>query len=416
MDLAQVVAPPYDVINPDDQRRYYEQDPRNVVRLIAGEVKATDQPGDNKYSRAAAFFDEWLRSGVLKREPSPSVYAYRQTFSVSGSAEVRSRTGLLCVVELEPLGSGVLGHERTHARPKADRLSLTQAVEANLSPVFALYEDPSGAVQRVMRRAAEGPPRFTITTDGGEEHTVWCVRGEEQFHALSSALRPSTLFIADGHHRYETALNFRNKQRLAHPQAPPDAAFNFVLMLLVASDDPGLVILPTHRLLRNLDGFDGRALIDRLRGRTTVRQMSDRASLLAAMEAQVAAHRIGVASAAGVWALDIPRAAQAASPVGELDVTALHREVLDRELGLHEGILDSEAHLSYSRNAGYVLDQVERGRAQAAFLLRAPGVTDVLAVARAGEVMPQKSTYFYPKPLSGVVFNPLSPAITIPAV
>ena len=410
------MAPPYDVITPDDQRRYYEQDPRNVVRLIAGEVKPSDKPGENKYSRAAAFFDEWLRSGVLKREPSPCVYAYRQTFAVPGSAEVRSRTGLLCVVELEPLGTGVLGHERTHARPKADRLSLTQAVEANLSPIFALYEDRSGAVQAIVRAATTGTPRFTITTDDSEEHAVWCLRGEAQFHALASALRQSTLFIADGHHRYETALNFRNKQRLAHPQAPPDAAFNFVLMLLVASDDPGLVILPTHRLLRDLDGFDGAVLVERFRGRATVRQMSGRTTLLEAMEAEVAAHRIGVASAAGLWALDIPRAAQAASPVGALDVTTLHREVLDRELGLHEGILDSELHLSYSRNAGYVLDQVERSQAQAAFLLRPPRVSDVLAVARAGEVMPQKSTYFYPKPLSGIVFNPLGPAIRIPAV
>ncbi len=387
-----------------------------MVRLIAGEVKTTDHPGDNKYTRAAGFFGEWVRSGVLKPEPRPCVYAYRQTFALPGSGQVRSRTGLLCVVELEPLGSGVLGHERTHARPKADRLSLTQAVEANLSPVFALYEDPAGTVQTIARSAVTGTPRFTITTDGGEEHTVWCVRREEQFHSLASTLARAPLFIADGHHRYETALNFRNKQRLAHPEAPEDAAFNFVLMLLVASDDPGLVILPTHRLLRDLDGFDGRALIERLWGRATVRPMTDRAALLAAMEEGVAAHRIGMASAAGLWTMDIAKAARAANPVEALDVTVLHRQVLERELGLHEGILDSELHLSYSRDPGYVLGQVEEGRAQAAFLLRPPGVVDVLAVARAGQVMPQKSTYFYPKPLSGIVFNPLSPTIRIPAV
>ena len=416
MDLAQVVAPPYDVITADDQRRYYRQDPRNVVRLIAGEVRASDHPGDNKYSRAAGFFAEWLRTGVLKSEPSPCLYTYRQTFTVPGSEEVRSRTGLLCVVELEPLGTSVLGHERTHARPKADRLSLTQAVEANLSPVFALYEDPSGAVRRIQRATAERTPRFSITTEGGEGHTVWCVRGTEEFQALATALQPSTLFIADGHHRYETALNFRNRQRLAHPQAPPDAAFNFVLMLLVATDDPGLMILPTHRLLRGLNGFDARALIERLRGRATVREMHDRRSLLAAMEAEVAGHRIGFTSAAGLWTLDLPRVAETDSPESALDVVALHREVFERELGLHEGILDSELHLSYSRNPGYLMDQVDRRQAQAAFLLRPPRISDVLAVARAGEVMPQKSTYFYPKPLSGVVFNPLSPAIRIHTV
>lgn len=410
------MAPPYDVITPDDQRRYYAQDPRNVVRLIAGEVKPTDQPGDNKYSRAAAFFQEWLAEGILRREPGPCLFAYQQTFALPRSGEVRSRTGLLCLVELEPFGRGVLAHERTHARPKADRLSLTQAVEANLSPVFSLYEDPSGAIRRMVRSSESGNPRFTITTDGQEIHRVWCVGDEAQWRALAGALASSRLFIADGHHRYETALNFRDKQRLAHPEAPADAAFNYVLMLLVAAEDPGLVILPTHRALRDLDGFNPNDLLARLRARYRLRHMEGRASLLEALDEPSAGHRIGIATAAGLATLDIPRLRPGSNPVDALDVTVLHREILERELDLHEGVLENELHLTYSRDANLLLDRVAKGHAQAAFLLRPPGVRDVLAVARTGQVMPQKSTYFYPKPLSGIVFNPLRADIRIPNV
>ncbi len=401
-----MVAPPYDVITPEDQRRYYSQDPRNVVRLIAGEVKVTDHAGDSKYTRAAAFFDEWLRTGVLRRESSACFYVYRQTFPDPQDGRTRARVGILCVVELEPFGSGVLAHERTHARPKADRLSLTHAVSANLSPVFALYLDPAGALQGVLAAAMRGPARVSIAGEGEEQHALWCVRGEEHFKALAQALEPSPLFIADGHHRYETALNYRDRQRAAHPDAPADAAFNYVLMLLVNAEDPNLVILPTHRLLRDLPDFDSSALLVRLGRRHQVRSRNDLADLLQALHDPVAGHRVGVVLPGRYATVDLARR-QTTDPVAALDVSVLHGEVFEKELGLHEGILEEERHVAYSRDARFVLDQVERGLSQAAFLLRPPAVSDVLEVARSGCVMPQKSTYFYPKPLSGLVFNPL---------
>lgn len=416
VDLSQVVAPPYDVISPADQRRYYRQDPHNVVRLIAGEVHPTDTPEDNKYTRAAGFFQQWLADGILRRESSPGLYVYSHQFVDPISGQDRVRRGILGVVELEPFGNSVLPHEQTHARAKADRLSLTRAVVANLSPVFALYEDPASAVGPIIAPAMAEPPRLSITGEDGDHHTVWSISGAEQFHDLAEVFRTSRLYIADGHHRYETALNFRNKQRQDYPDAPPDAAFNFVLMLLVDVADPGLTILPTHRLLHDFERFDP-ALLSRLGSRHRVAPRPDRAALLAAMQEPMAGHRIGIALAqtpTRYVTVDVERA-RAADPVSRLDVSVLHQEILQRELGLDPAELESERYLSYSRDVGAVLDRVETGAGQAAFLLRPPAVSDVVAVARAGQVMPQKSTYFFPKPASGIVFNPLAASIRIGA-
>jgi uncharacterized protein (DUF1015 family) len=425
VDLSLVVAPPYDVISPADQRRYYQQDAHNVVRLIAGEVRASDTVEDNKYTRAAGFFKQWLADGVLRREAAPCLYVYRHQFLDPTSGQARVRRGILGVVELEPFGRGVLPHEETHARAKADRLSLTRAVVANLSPVFALYEDPDAAVSPIVEAAMAQAPRLTISGEDGDQHTVWLVTGADRFRRLAQVFDASRLYIADGHHRYETALNFRNKQRLEHPEAPPDAAFNHVLMLLVDVRDPGLTILPTHRLLHDFERFDP-ALAGRLASRHRVTPRPDRAALLAAMQEPTSEHRIGMAVSQipsagkgrgrGSWyTVDVSRATRA-DPVSRLDVSVLHREILQRELGLAQAELEQERYLSYSRDVGAVLDRVETGAAQAAFLLRPPAVPDVVEVARAGQVMPQKSTYFYPKPASGIVFNPLDANIRIPGV
>ena len=411
VDLARVVAPPYDVISPADQHRFYQQDPHNVVRLIAGEVRPTDTPEDNKYTRAAGFFRQWLADGILHRESSPGLHVYRHRFVEPTDGRQRERQGILGVVELEPFGRGVLPHEQTHARAKADRLSLTRAVVANLSPVFALYEDPQSAVRPVIATAVAESPRLSITGEDGDQHTIWSISGAELVHKLAEVFRTSRLYIADGHHRYETALNFRNKQRVDHPDAPPDAAFNYVLMLLVDMADPGLTILPTHRLLHDFERFDP-ALVDRLARRHRVIPRRDRAELLAAMQEPTASHRIGIAVTSTRATVDIG-SADAADPVSRLDVSVLHREILQRELGLEPDELESERYLSYSRDVATLLDRVETGAGQAAFLLRPPAVSDVVEVARAGQVMPQKSTYFFPKPASGIVFNPLSAEIRV---
>jgi uncharacterized protein (DUF1015 family) len=412
VDLSRVVAPPYDVISPADQKRYYRQDPHNVVRLIAGEVRPSDTPLDNKYTRAAGFFRDWLAEGILRREPSPRFYVYRHQFVDPINSASRSRLGIMGVVELEPFGRGVLPHEQTHARAKADRLSLTRAVVANLSPVFALYEDPQSAVGPIIAPVMADPPRMSMTSEDGDHHAIWSLEGGERFAQLAEVFRTSTLFIADGHHRYETALNFRDYQHKQHPEATPDAAFNYVLMLLADVRDPGLTILPTHRVLHDLDGFDAGGLVGRLSERHRVVRRESPVDLLAAMR-HSGRHRIGMALPPTSWyTIDIDQAA-ATDPVSRLDVSILHREILERELGLTPAELEEERYLTYSRDVDGVLKRVEAGTAQAAFLLRPPAVQDVVEVARAGQVMPQKSTYFFPKPASGIVFNPLDAGIRI---
>ena len=415
VDLSRVVAPPYDIISPADQKRFYGQDPNNVVRLIAGEVHPSDTPQDNKYTRASAFFREWLADGILRRETSPRLYVYRHQFVDPTSGASRSRLGVMGVVELEPFGRGVLPHEQTHARAKADRLSLTRAVIANLSPVFALYQDPRSAVRPIIEPAIADPPLMSITGEDGDHHTIWSLEDGQRFEQLAEVLNTSTLYIADGHHRYETALNFRKFQRQQHPEAPPDAAFNYVLMLLVDVRDPGLTILPTHRVLHDLHGFDAGELVRRLSEHYRVVPRETRAALPAAMRQKVGAHRIGLAlPPSSYYTIDIDQAA-AADPVSRLDVSVLHDEILGRLLGLQQAEVEEERYLSYSRDVDAVLTRVETGTAQAAFLLRPPAVQDVVEVAQAGQVMPQKSTYFFPKPASGIVFNPLDAAIRVGA-
>jgi uncharacterized protein (DUF1015 family) len=415
VDLARVVAPPYDVITPEDRARYYAQDPHNVVRLIAGVVHDTDHPADNKYTRAAAFFQQWLREGILRWEAGPCFYVYRQSFSDPGSGEPRARTGMLAVVRLEPLGQTVLAHERTHLRPRADQQSLTQAVEANLSPVFALYQHPGPALRELLDRVAREPPWFSIEVER-EGHTVWRVADRDDLRRLAAALADSRLFIADGHHRYETAWKYRNRQLAAHPEASRRAAFNYVLMLLADADDPNLRILPTHRLVHDVPGLAGAALLARLRNRFTLTPASSAAATLEALHERNAAHQVGVVlPGPAFFVLQIPRMSTG-RPLDGLDVVALHRDVIGPEVGLREGQLEDERHFAYTRDAAVAVEQVRSGRAQAAFLLQPPQVADVLAVAASGAVMPQKSTYFYPKPASGIVFNPLSPGIEVPDV
>src|SRR2546425_8664423 len=380
VELSRVVAPPYDIISPSDQRRYYQQDPHNVVRLIAGEVHPTDTSEDNKYTRAAGFFQQWLADGILRQESSPGLYVYRHRFVDPIDGQVRERRGILGVVELEPFGGGVLPHEQTHARAKADRLSLTRAVVANLSPVFALYEDPQAAVGPIVAATMAGPPRMSITAEDGDQHTIWSMEGGERFAQLAEVFNTSTLYMADGHHRYETALNFRNYQRQQHPEAPPDAAFNYVLMLLVDVRDPGLTILATHRVLHDLEGFDAGELVRRLSEHHRVVSRSSRADLLAAMQhavpspsggGQGGGHRIGMAFGGSWYTIDIERA-NAPDPVSGLDVSVLHAEILQRELGLAPAELEQERYLSYSRDVDVALKRVKTGTAQAAFLLRPP--------------------------------------------
>jgi uncharacterized protein (DUF1015 family) len=412
--LADVIAPPYDVISPDEQDRLYARSPFNVVRLELGREK-------DRYAEARRCLHDWRQQGVL-RQDEPSFYVYEQRFYSS-----TVRRGLFGRVKLEPWSAGVvLPHEETLTKPKADRLDLLRAVQANVSPVFALYEDPAKELAATLAGVCRGEPTAEATDDAGEQHRLWRVSDPAVTSRVSSFFGGKRLFIADGHHRYETALAYRDERRVqagwpgeTHPAAAA-GTFDYVLTALVDFADPGLVVLPTHRLLAGLSS----AMLGQL-----AEQVAEYFEVVAAADepgpkALEAAQRQleGIDGPAYVlygpkpsglrvlvlkpqWRTTTFDSSHSAA-WNQLDVAMLH-SVLGQALDLEADDLASERYFSYTRDAAYAVQQVQRDEAQLALLLRATPPTAIRDVALARDKMPQKSTYFYPKLATGLVLNPL---------
>ncbi|HLY31772.1 MAG TPA: DUF1015 domain-containing protein [Ktedonobacterales bacterium] len=424
VDLAEVVTPPYDVISPDAQGRYYERSPQNIIRLELGMEQPTDDALDNRYTRAARTFAEWRWQGVLQQDP-PTLYLYEQRFTALGAE--RRRLSLLARVRIEPWEAGViLPHERTLSKPKDDRLKLTRATAATLSPIMALYDDPRGALAKTFAGVRRRKPPIAFSDEAGEEHRLWAVRDAAQFAAVSQFFADRQLYIADGHHRYETALTYRDEVRAMRRELSAEDAPNFTLMALSAIEDPGLVVLPTHRIVRGLDMERLANMSDELGAHFTVEPLET-------LEAQTVLAALGVAAGKDqetAFALIAPdgarilrltpagRAAMAtrAGPnVGSseawrrLDVAILHELVLNRVLGISDEAVRAGEIVSYTRDAGAAIAAVRSGAdgAQVAVLLNPTPPAAIRDVARAGDRMPQKSTYFYPKLITGLVINPL---------
>ncbi len=435
-DLAAVVTPPYDVISPEAQARYYTRDPHNIIRLELGR----DEPGDdglnNRYTRAALTFAEWRLSGVL-RQDKPGLYLYEQRFSVPGVGGARKRRGLFARVRLVPWEEGViLPHERTLSKPKDDRLKLTRATSATLSPIMALYDDPSGELTALLGKAARRKPEVAFTDEAGEEHRLWPLRDEALIARVEDFFRDRQLYIADGHHRYETALAYREELRETRRDLAPNDAANFTLMALSALEDPGLVVLPTHRIVRgvaperlsvfrdDLAAYFEASPLGEPGGLATLDVAETLATLTAASEdGQRVAFVMVTAdgafllrqTAAGEAAMDALDSARAGEHIGDsaawrrLDVTSLHELILARGLGVSERMVRAGEGIAYTRDASAAIEAVRAGvdGAQLAFLLNPTPPTAIRDVARAGDRMPQKSTYFYPKLITGLVINPL---------
>jgi uncharacterized protein (DUF1015 family) len=383
--LADLVAPPYDVISADERRDLLAASPYNAVRLILPEVG---------YDEVAGLIASWRDQGAVDVSGEPCLIAWTQSFVLDDGVP-RERRTLLAAVGIEPYEARVVRpHERTHAGPKEDRLRLTRAVRTNLSPVFGLYPDPEG----LAWKAAEptGPADAELTDREGTVHRFWRVTDPDALAGVAEAMRDRWILIADGHHRYETALAYRDELRAAGEGAGPH---DRVLMGLTALDDPGLVVLPTHRLLTRWpegaeSAFDARA----------VAGLDD---LLAALrEAPGDAPAIGLLRPGGAWLLTRP-ADDALSAAQALDVAALEREILVPHLGADQAALAHDGVLSYTKDAAEAQSLVDSGAIAAALILRGIPKASVAAVAEAGETMPQKSTYFFPKLLTGVAFHSL---------
>ncbi len=417
-NLAQVVTPPYDVISEEAQARYYARSPYNIIRLELG----LDEPGDttlnNRYTRAAATYAEWRASSILLQDPTPCYYLYQQIFTYNGQAY--TRTSLLARVCLEPWDARiVLPHEHTMAKPKDDRLKLLRACVTNLSPIMSLYDDPQGRIRRLLSPYT-ATPEVQITDEMNEEHRLHPITDERQIELIQNFFAERQLYIADGHHRYETALNYREEVRAMHRKLDPDDAANFVLMALIDVDDPGLLVLPTHRLLFGLSQDALNALTSRqLAQYFTIHESEiagDSQGVLLERLAQVgeSAPSLIIGTAQQTWLLSLNDAGRAhmeesghSGAWNELDVAVAQTLLLEALLGLKAEDMTAGTHIRYTRDAQQALEAVRKGEAQAAVLLNATRVRQICDVARADDRMPQKSTYFYPKLITGLAMNPV---------
>lgn len=388
-----LVAPPYDVIDAAERSRLAAQCAANAIHLI---LPAGDQP----YAAAAALLERWRADGWLAVDSEPAMFLYAQRFAVHG--EAAERWGILAALRLESLDSGVvLPHERTLAAPKADRLHLIRACRTNLSPIFGLVDAPLG----LGVLGGRGEPLAEFTDRVGTTHRLWRLTDPAVVEALAARIAAQQVFIADGHHRYETALAYRDERRAAEAAPAGPHAYDFVLAYLCSTRDPGLVVLPTHRLLAELT--DETALLARWRSELRVEAFADPAGLARAVASPGGGcPRVGVVGRTGPpWLLEAYPDSDAARrlatlpvPLGSLDVSLLHQVVLP-------GVLADR--FAYTHDAGEALHAVASGAAALAALVPPPRVEDVLAISRAGLTMPQKSTYFHPKVPTGLAFHPL---------
>lgn len=417
-DLAGVITPPYDVISTEEQARYYQRNPYNIIRLELGRDESNDTTLNNRYSRAATTLAEWRVEGVLREDSSPRYYCYQQVFSYG--QQTYTRTSLLARVRLEPWEAGVvLPHEHTMAKPKSDRLKLMQACATNFSPIMSLYEDPQGRMRKLLGAYAASA-EVQVTDEVQEEHRLQPITDVEQIALIQNFFEERHLYIADGHHRYETALNYREDVRAMRKHLPADDAANFVLMALIDIDDPGLLVLPTHRLVAHLEERALNALSSQQLGRFfTVREMAigdypPEAPLQMLAQARDAAPTFVICTAEQSWLISLNEQGKArmeesghSAAWNELDVAVAHTLVLEDLLGLNAADLTAGTHVSFTRDARQALQAVQDKEAQVALLLNPTRVRQICDVAEANDRMPQKSSYFYPKLSTGLVINPL---------
>ena len=419
-DLAAVVAPPYDVIDPEMRAQLVARDPANVVRLDMPVEELGDGP-DDRYRRAARTLAAWRSDGTLRKDPQPSIYVYEQRYLVPGTERERTQRGFFARLRLEPYGpdSGVLPHERTLSGPKEDRYKLLRATGVNTSPVVVLFDDISGTTEDRLAAVAGGPPDLDISDDDGVCHRMWSLPASGDGPAsivagsLLEAGGAAPVTIADGHHRYETALRYRDERRMSR-SCDEDPPFDYVLALMLEATRQELTVLPTHRLVRRIGSGGAEHLLARAPELFDIEPIESSDAMKAGFtggDATGGQGRFGLWTRAGGAILTARRDAFApflpagGEAVRSLDVTLL-ATALDRLAGIDADAVADGA-VGYTKSAEDAIAAVDMGSgADAAFLLEPTPVVSIEAVAREGDVMPQKSTYFYPKALTGLVINP----------
>ena len=420
-----VLTQPYDKISPAMQEKYYAADPHNLITIEKGRVFPNDSAQNNVYTRAASALHDWIQNTIVQQDSAPSFYVYTQEYTVPGAEERRTRRGFIGAGKLEDYSAGVVfRHEQTLSGPKADRLELLRHTRTHTGQLFMLYSDAERRIDLILAEAASSStPATELRDEYGVVHRLWVIAEPERVSAIQQAMTDQKLVIADGHHRYETAINYRNERRsqVIHPDV--NAPYEFAMMTFINTRSEGLTILPTHRVAANLHDFSWASVRRYLEPWFTAEAFSfqnegerneARGKFLNRLTETRGRRSIGVHPAVqgakrAYYVLTLRPGADLAqllpnvSPLQrELDVVLLHEGILEPALGITPQAVTAEKNLTYEREAPAALDAVDSGAAQIAFLLNACDVEQVMRIATAGEVLPQKSTDFYPKLLSGI--------------
>lgn len=422
-DISKVVTPPYDVISPAEQEKYYQSHDYNIIRLTKGKDLSVDNEEENKYTRAASFFKEWCKSGILQREAKPAIYFYEQIFEVNGKNY--SRKGFIANIKLEELNTGhIFPHEQTLSGPKVDRRHLINACSANFSCIFSLYDDKpveNKTVGDIIAQYTKNQPDVNFTDDTGVKNLLWVVTDVDVISNIKSLMDKKPLFIADGHHRYETALSYRNDmQKLNNNNEKSEPVYNYVMMMCVAMKDQGLKILPTHRVIKHLEEFDtervksvltkfftvepinnGFAIEDIT---TKLNENADHHCFILYLRDEKRYYLVSLIKEK----LDNIEIDTEYSNWKSFDVGILHGIIFDNLFGIKNIMSKNKAGVEFIKNEADAISMVDNDGYQMAFFLNPTNIEDLQLVASNYQIMPPKSTYFYPKLITGMVINKLS--------
>ncbi|MBI5047794.1 MAG: DUF1015 domain-containing protein [Deltaproteobacteria bacterium] len=433
-DLNKIMAPPYDVISPAFQDELYKRHPHNIIRLILGKTFPDDTVSSDRYSRAAADFKQWRDEEVLVRDEKPAIYYYIQVYKVgtdlksAPNGRRRVRKGFIALARLEEFGKGgIHPHEKTLAGPKADRLKLMEACNANFSCIFSLYSEPHKIINRLLEDCCvNGSPIIDVADDDGVESKVWRIDRPETIRKVVEAMSDTPLFIADGHHRYETALKYRNMMRERMKDYTGNELFNYVMMYFSNMDDEGMTIMPTHRIIHSIPDFKSKTFLAncsnffdieefKWNGKVEPRVRKEFYKSMEDKGVRLPSFGLYINGIDSYFALALKQKDTMDKVFGSsipdvfksLDVTVLHALILNNILGISSSAQENQTNLIYIKGMDDAVEEAKKHGRQMAFLLNPTRIEQVKAVASSGQVMPQKSTYFYPKLLSGLVINPI---------
>lgn len=418
-DLNDVTAPPYDIISKEEQQCLYNKNEYNIIRIDYGMEFDSDTEENNRYTRGGESLRRWIEENVMIREDEPAFYVYEQVFSLSDGKPAHSLKGILSLVELRDFADRVvLPHEFTISKAKTDRLNLMRETGANTSPVYSLYLDDEETIARTIEENSEREPDISFTSAEGIKQHIWVIKDKDTVNKISGLFENKQIFIADGHHRYETALNYRNERHAADGTPVGSKDYDYIMMMLVSMSNSGLFVFPTHRLIRDVEGFDETMLVSLLTEQFAASKIyfteGDYASIITERLANTVDEKLfALYTGKNYYYLlklkDVASIDEVITDMSDaykhLDVTILHTLILEKHLGIDEENMRSQKNLVYVREAADAVKAVQDGEYQCAFLINPTKLSEIREVALANEKMPQKSTYFWPKLITGLVVN-----------